>query len=552
VNDPSPNSGKAEHSSVNAVAAHSRTAAVWRIGASISVAWLLVFATDLLLGLALPATMWHDGALPAVARLTLISFAGKALLPLAMVVGACLTGVGARSGGAAPTRSPADLARRMISRAGIFLAFVLYAASWGSFDSTGTFLNASGFELLRVAPGQLLHYVAVMAPWFISLSVLVGALCATIAITRLVAPRIHRAASSTCRRLTMLMVITTELCVVGAGWGEATFAQDTSPIPTGPGGSVGDVAQAYIMDRDEHTDPLAHLLARFDQWKEEEAIPHLKLTVAVDTAAVVSLKQYLADTSAVQIHRRNVVALEVESRRSDQLQVDGGKRVVMPNVEVMARDSRVYLDAVTTATHSNYAAPVPLSGQYPLRSPVEYIYPPRPPYPRVLIYDILKQVGYHTAIMSSQNELWGGMYYFLNTGSIDHFLHSETFQGPAYTPRADFGFAHFVAAYKRAGVIDDRYTVDEAIKWLDSLYVRNRSQKPFFMYMNLQSSHVPYQRPSEFLLRFGSGRVSFAIGFGKFPPDSAAAVLGMYDNSLAYADAQIGRLIQHLQARAVG
>jgi len=350
----------------------------------------------------------------------------------------------------------------------------------------------------------------------------------------------------------MLMVITTELCVVGAGWGEATFAQDTSPIPTGPGGSVGDVAQAYIMDRDEHTDPLAHLLARFDQWKEEEAIPHLKLTVAVDTAAVVSLKQYLADTSAVQIHRRNVVALEVESRRSDQLQVDGGKRVVMPNVEVMARDSRVYLDAVTTATHSNYAAPVPLSGQYPLRSPVEYIYPPRPPYPRVLIYDILKQVGYHTAIMSSQNELWGGMYYFLNTGSIDHFLHSETFQGPAYTPRADFGFAHFVAAYKRAGVIDDRYTVDEAIKWLDSLYVRNRSQKPFFMYMNLQSSHVPYQRPSEFLLRFGSGRVSFAIGFGKFPPDSAAAVLGMYDNSLAYADAQIGRLIQHLQARAVG
>jgi membrane-anchored protein YejM (alkaline phosphatase superfamily) len=39
------------------------------------------------------------------------------------------------------------------------------------------------------------------------------------------------------------------------------------------------------------------------------------------------------------------------------------------------------------------------------------------------------------------------------------------------------------------------------------------------------------------------------IGFNRFPPDSAAAVLDMYDNSLAYLDAQLARLFAHLKAQ---
>jgi arylsulfatase A-like enzyme len=551
VNDPASKPDTEQDSSVRNVVAQSRAAALWRVGASISVTWLLLFAVSLVLDLVVPGTMWHDDSLSGAARLAMLAYAGKGLVPLAIVVGVCLSCAGRSASGKPPAQTVGVRLLRTLATVGLFAAFLFYAASWGSFAGAGTFLGTSGYGLVRVAPGQMAHYIADMAPPLVSLSVIAGAVCATIVVIRFIAPRIYRAAPSTCRRLSMLLIIMTESCLIAAGWGEVMFGQDTSPLPAGSAGLAGDVAQLYVADRDERTGPMAHLLARFDQWKEEEAIPNVRFTIAVDTPVVVSMKQYLGDSSASRMHRYNVVVLEVESLRSDQLKVDGGKRVVMPNVEAMAQGSRVYLDAITTATHSDYAAPVPLSGQYPLRSPVEYLYPPRPPYPRVLIYDILKQVRYHTGIMSSQNELWGGMYYFLNTGSVDHFLHSETFRGPTYLPRTDFGFAHFVAAYKRAGVIDDRYTVGEAIKWIDSLYARNRSREPFFMYMNLQSSHVPYQRPADFPPRFGSGRVSFAIGFGKFPPDSAAAVLDMYDNSLAYADAQIGRLIQHLQARGL-
>src|SRR6185437_14591116 len=120
-----------------------------------------------------------------------------------------------------------------------------------------------------------------------------------------------------------------------------------------------------------------------------------------------------------------------------------------------------------------------------------------------------------------------------------------------YVPVGDYGFAHFISEYKRAGVIDDKYTVSEAIDWLDSLYVKEQSSDPFFMYMNLQSSHVPYQRPTDFPPRFGTGRVSFTIGFNNFPADSAPAVMDLYDNSLAYADAQIGKLFHHLKAQGL-
>jgi len=69
-----------------------------------------------------------------------------------------------------------------------------------------------------------------------------------------------------------------------------------------------------------------------------------------------------------------------------------------------------------------------LSSQYPARAGGPY--PDDIPYPRVLIYDLLAGFGYRTAIISSQNERWGNMIAFLDTGKLDLLLHSETYAGP--------------------------------------------------------------------------------------------------------------------------
>ena len=493
--------------------------------------------------------MWHDGGLPIVARLALLSFSGKQIFPLSATLGACLIGAVSPTHDLHGKRPSLRRVARYVCTASAFAICLFYAASWGAFYSTGGFLNPSGAELFWATPVEFLQHIILIDP-LTGLCVLVLGGFGTIATLWWIAPRIRRFPVSMCKRVTMVAIAAIEFCVIGAGWGEIGFERDTSPVSvTQNAANISrDVAQAYVVARDERTGPMAHLHAWYSRRRIRNRVPRVSLTVAVDTPSIVPMEKYLKRVSPAARHRWNVIILEVESLRSDRLLIAGGNRRVMPNVELLARDSRVYPQAVANATHSNYASLVPLSGQYPLRSPEQYIYGPQPPYPRVLIYDILKALGYETAVMSSQNELWGGMYYFLNTGAIDRFMHAETYRGPTYVPGEDAGFGEFTSTFNRAGKIDDRYTVTEAVKWLDSLYLQGATARPFFMYMNLQSSHVPYQRPADFPPRFGTGHVSFPIKFNKFPRDSVHAVLDMYDNSLAYADAQIGRLLDHLKS----
>jgi arylsulfatase A-like enzyme len=198
------------------------------------------------------------------------------------------------------------------------------------------------------------------------------------------------------------------------------------------------------------------------------------------------------------------------------------------------------------ASHSNYQALVPLSSHYPLRSPEMYEYPPNPTYPRVLIYDVLKPLGYRTAVFSSQNERWGGMINFHRPGSLDRFFHAETFTGPTHAPWGDLGFADWVRETRAAGSVDDRYTVTEAIQWIDSI-----GRDPFFIHMNLQSSHLPYVVPEDFPRRFGPKTIDFAIMWGKFPLDKVDVVKDRYADSLYYEDTQIARLFEHLRQRGL-
>ena len=127
-----------------------------------------------------------------------------------------------------------------------------------------------------------------------------------------------------------------------------------------------------------------------------------------------------------------------------------------------------------------------------------YEYPPNPTYPRVLIYDVLKALGYKTAIFSSQNERWGGMINFHRREQPGSLLpRGDVHRADIRAVAATSGFAEWVKETKGAGSVDDRYTVDEAIKWIDSV-----AGEPFFLHMNLQSSHVPYVVPDDFPRRF--------------------------------------------------
>ena len=216
----------------------------------------------------------------------------------------------------------------------------------------------------------------------------------------------------------------------------------------------------------------------------------------------------------------------------------------MPAVETLTKDARVFLNTYTQSSHTNYAAITPLSSHYPLRSATAYTYPKNPTYPRVLIYDVLKAAGYHTAIFSSSNENWGGMINYLETGGLDRFIHAANSKRPTYLMQGDAAFAIWARESQHAGSLDDRSTVDEAIQWIDGL-----DNEPFFIAMNFQNSHLPYPVPPDFPRRFGPAKLDFTIRFAYFPKDKIQVVKDVYADSLAYVDSQIARLFQHLKEK---
>ena len=280
--------------------------------------------------------------------------------------------------------------------------------------------------------------------------------------------------------------------------------------------------------------PFPYILADI---RRETAIPGEELSKGLRASEIeiierplISMDRYVGSVSSGRgrINRWNVIILVVESLRADQLRAYGGSRDVMPTVDGLSLEGRMFLDAYTQSSHTNYATIVPLSSHYPLRSPTAYTYPEHPRYPRVLIYDVLKALGYQTAIFSSSNEHWGGMINYFQTG-LDRFIHAGNFKRPTYLMQDDAGFAAWVRETKHAGSVDDRHTVDEAMRWIDTV-----GSQSFFLSINFQNSHLPYPVPRDFPRRFGPPKLDFTIRFARFPKDKTSVVKDIYADSLAY------------------
>ena len=440
---------------------------------------------------------------------------------------------------------------RWVVVATVVLVGALYGASWVTFISGSRFLDPAMAEFLLMSPQQFMQHAVHIDPARTLLSpvlIVVPALVLAWGVPWLL-DRIHFAGH-------VLLVVAAGVALSyafslspgqpSADRASALLGADFRPhrpvvAPAGLVYSYGDLLE---ISRDERSGPVSAIAAVVrDRLWSGPASPEAEPSISVVRRPIVAIEEWASGVDRRKLKRLNVIVAVVESLRSDQLQVFGGSREVMPTVEALAQEGLGFSNHYTQASHSNYADPAILSSHYPLRSKQVHVYPENPTYPRVMIYDVLKALGWHTAVISSQNENWGQMINFLKTGSVDHFFHSETFDGPTYVPRNDTGFARFMKGSKRSGKIDDRFTIDEAIHWIGSL----PEDDPFFIYLNLQNSHLPYETPADFPRRFGPEAISFKIRFNGFPRSETQTVKDIYADSLAYSDHQLGRLVAYLK-----
>ncbi len=468
----------------------------------------------------------------------LICFRFMSTIPGTLVMAACFTGI--RSAERLPSAA-ARAVRTICWTIPICLALVSFS-SWAGFYTTGQFMGFEAWSLAISSPSLLLDHVVEIEPAML-IVVPVFAIAVVLFNSRLCAWT-NSWPAARARRLVYGVAGVLTFSVGVAYAADVVSEHDSTPVANGSGGATALPHDVYVNFGMDKSGPIARLLVdafhavtlttlRAARWAGSGERGH----------RIIAEADYAHEVAPSAAPRLSVIVILIESLRKDELAVEGGPRVTMPAVEALAHESTLYTDAVAPAAQSDYSTTSVLASQFPLRNISFHPFPQHVPYPRVLGYDVLKAFGYRTAVFSSQNEHWAGMYNFLQTGGIDHFLHAETFKGPTYAANSDRGLHEWMEKTGHAGKIDDSDTIDEAIAWTDSI----GKSAPFFAYVNLQSSHNPYLLVHHFTPRFGSGRVSFPVLFDVYPADSAGAVRDMYDNSLAYADVQLGRLFDALK-----
>lgn len=500
--------------------------------------WVILSAIHLFLYVRVAGTAAHAIGLPLALRVRVGLLEPAWLFPVAFVLGVLIDWRQHLQ------QTKADRFMRSLAATLTFGAFVFfllaYGGSWFTLIALGRFPDPAAFRYALASPAQMFQSASDLDP-LLALGVpavaLIAALVLDSLLLRLPAPR--------WMAYVLGALFAADLVAVAVLAPSPDL--DDIPLKVLINGLKYTMADEYALVGGERAGPLVTLVTGWLRPEADRELGLAGLSRQVQWRRIESPNEYIDATARAQAKMYNVLLVVIESLRSDQLTEYGSPVTVMPTVEEVAADGRVYTDMYSTATQSNLAAIVPVSGAYPLRGTVLDPYPEDIPYPRTLLYDLIKPLGYRTGVFSSQNESWGGMSNFIRSRGLDTLLEAQNYIGPTYVPRGDAAFTNFLRGTRHAGKIDDRYTVGEALGWIISA----SEPKPFFAAINLQSSHLPYDVPSDFPPKFGTGDVGFDLEFSGYPVDSVPVVLAKYRNSLAYADAQLARLIHALKDRGI-
>lgn len=495
----------------------------------LSAAWLILTLAHGLLQLAAPRGVVGDPLLPAWARLSLLATESLFLAAPCLLAFLLFAAISRLAPRVPPRLRPALAVLRWLILTPGLLALSL---SWSMFWLSGAFLDGVGLRYASGNVGTLLSFAAFLHPFLVygmPLLLLALSVAACEGVPRLMAKLPSVVARGLPKTAGALLAAALLLTLTGEIGHRLSHAKVTDPLT----GAVYSPDDLYRLRRDRNAGPLTHLASRVwrpkDPFETESAGPVPDLI----RRPLESMGQYLSKVDRDRVKRWNVVVVLVDSLRTDQLQATGGAREVMPAVEALAREGRVYTDCVTQASHTDYAAPAVFSSHYPLRARDVYRYSKNPAYPRVMIYDVLKSLGWRTALFSSQNEEWSQMMDYLQTGGLDVIRHARTMSGPESAPTEGSAFAR---------AVDDSVTISEALRWIEGA-----GGEPFFLYLNLQNSHLPYPVPRDFPRRFGPEKLDFKISIGWYPQEKTAVVKEVYADSLAYVDAQVNRVFRRLR-----
>lgn len=260
----------------------------------------------------------------------------------------------------------------------------------------------------------------------------------------------------------------------------------------------------------------------------------------------------------------NVVWITLESTRADHTTLDGYDRDTTPTLQRMAaapagRSFECLTSGIWTASSSASI----LTGTYPSRHGVGMT---RDVLPAELdtVAERFGEVGYDTACLSPNAHLGPGT--GLDRGFDRFSWISRSTLLDAVGPRTLLKYALGVRRHGPGLTLDvakhntDFLATDVAKRWIGSVL-----SEPFFLYVHLGGPHHPYYPPRSYLERFVDGvelstdeaqelaahhheHLDELIAEGcPFTDEEWAALLAMYDGTIAAADEMVGVLFDYVR-----
>jgi arylsulfatase A-like enzyme len=300
----------------------------------------------------------------------------------------------------------------------------------------------------------------------------------------------------------------------------------------------------YGAWKDAWSERTAPLITLFRSWVQSRAYDPIEPLLDVAELEPLTARPPM-ERAGTGERPPSIVFLAIESLRHDVVHQRHQGREITPHLNALAKAGVQFTKAYSQSTHSDYADVCIVSSLYPLRKRRHHYYRADDPWPKTTIYDRLHQAGYSTAIISSQNERWGGMDAFLDGPSLDLFYDAERSPAAKVADTRDEGLANEVrAGALRGGKLSDAHTTDVAIDWIGR---QCELDKPFFLNMNFQNSHFPYEPTAGAEQAFAPCTIDFPASFGSFPRDKVDVVRNAYYNALQECDRQLGRLVEALR-----
>jgi arylsulfatase A-like enzyme len=265
----------------------------------------------------------------------------------------------------------------------------------------------------------------------------------------------------------------------------------------------------------------------------------------------------------------NVVVVLIDTLRADHLGAYGYARPTSPNFDALAHDSVVFDGTTAQAAWTKPSVASLMTGVYVHKHGVvsnrDALGDAQP-----TLAEELRARGYQTAAFSANpwitpefrfdrgfDEFESGRAMGAQLTSLYKLLRRlDRALGARGVPANVSGWAFWGSSGNLGNAERDRLLTNAAVKWIAS-----RGRNPYFLYVHLIGAHDPYDPPVEYVRRFREPAWDGTVDH-KIPPprvqtvfDTAnalaeaerAALIAQYDGAIAFADAQLGRLVEALR-----